>query len=82
MPFDEMREKGFHELFEAFDDYKLRERDAEPQEHEAECTKEQDATLIANKSMPEGVAPDIMKKLKEELRKAETKHRQKPERTV
>jgi hypothetical protein len=47
-----------------------------------DCTNEQDATLIADKSMPEGVVPDIMKKLKEELRKAETKHRQKPERTV
>jgi hypothetical protein len=75
MPFDEMREKGFHELFEAFDDYKLRERDAD-------CTNEQDATLIAPQSMPEGVVPDIMEKLKEELQKAETKRRQKPERTV
>jgi len=82
MPFDEMREKGFHELFEAFDDYKLRERDAKPEEPEGGCTNEQDATLIADKSMPEGVVPDIMKKLKEELQKAETKHRQKPARTV
>jgi methyl coenzyme M reductase subunit C len=82
MPFDEMREKGFHELFEAFDDYKLRERDAKPEEPEGGCTNEQDATLIAPQSMPEGVVPDIMKKLKEELRKVERKRRQKHERTL
>jgi hypothetical protein len=75
-----MREKGFHEVFEAFDGHNLRARVAEPEEHEADCTNEQDATLIAPQSMPEGVVPDIMEKLKEELRKAERKHQRKTER--
>jgi len=78
LPFEEMREKGFHEVFEAFGDYNLRKRVAKSQETDADW----EAKLVKQQPQPEGVGEDLMKKLKKELRKVNKKRRQKPERNV
>lgn len=80
LPFDEMRARGLQEVFADYQRDKSQERATEPEEDEADCANQQDDTFIAPQSMPEGVVPDIMEKLKEELRKVEKKHQRKPER--